>query len=198
MQKLLLPEPGCCGDPDPAGSQGWHFPTFFQSKCFGVLYKHTLFVPHSTSWSTSYHLLQDKQCHKEEGKKKLTGAGSKISCPTQSRRSLVFSAVLHLFGLDICCVPKHKHHKWAAVSARAGVLASFYLKSNICQKTSPKLLLSSQPTPSLWSVPDVMFSIYFCGNKAWAIFSKQEKGKKNPHQTNPNHIFVKLLRWLSK
>lgn len=157
MQKLLLPEPGCCGDPDPAGSQVWHFPTCFQSKYLGVLYKHTSFVPHSTSWAASYHLWQDKQCHKQEGKK-IASAASKISFPTQSRRSLVFSAVLHLFRLDICCVPRRRHHKWAAVSARAGVLASLYLKSNTCQKKkAPK----PSSTPSLHKASGVGLDVMF-------------------------------------
>lgn len=204
MQKLLLPEPGCCGDPDPAGSQGWYFPTCFQSKCLGALYKHTLFVPHSTSWPTSYHLsLQDKQCHKQEGKK-IAGVASKIICPTQSRRRLVFSAVLHLFGFDNCCVPKQMQHKWAAVSATPEVLASFYLKSNTWQKKSPKSLLSSQPPQSLWSVPrcDFRYSMWMLRHLLKFIFVATKLGQfsanKKKEKKNPNHLFVKLLRGLSK
>lgn len=106
------------------------------------------------------HLLQDKQCQKQEGKKLVLPA----KLATQHKVGEAWFSVLSCVCLgcptqtQICCVLRQKHHKWAAVSARVGVLALFYLKSNICWKKAPNSCSVLSLHQASGVCLDVMFS----------------------------------------
>lgn len=121
------------------------------------------------------HLLQDKQCQKQEGKK-IAGAASKISYPTQSWRSLVFSAELRLFGLsnpnpDLLC-PQAEAPQMSSCVCKSWGSCLILPEVKYLLEKSPKLLLSSQPSPSLWSVPgcDVLIAPCRCWDICYSLF----------------------------